>query len=191
METEFLNKNDGRVVVITDKENTTLTENDVELVNSYFDRIQNEFPDAYKSLDKLYHNFKPLQRRFRFKVVNRFLQCNFGRYDTAEYDIDKDNNWHFEKTDCPIRGDCPLENIVCFPKMKSCLSLREIEVINLAVEGHNSEEIAEILHISTHTVHNHVTNILDKMNVHSMKYVYKWYITNNKTLNNDKRSGNQ
>lgn len=45
------------------------------------------------------------------------------------------------------------------------LTDRELEVLGLIVEGSTNQEIALQLHISPHTVKNHVHNILDKLQV--------------------------
>ena len=43
------------------------------------------------------------------------------------------------------------------------LSDREIQVLRLVAEGLSNKEIAVALHISTHTVARHVTNIMRKL----------------------------
>ncbi len=40
---------------------------------------------------------------------------------------------------------------------------RELEVLKLVAEGHSSQEIAELLHISPKTVHRHRASILEKL----------------------------
>jgi DNA-binding NarL/FixJ family response regulator len=47
------------------------------------------------------------------------------------------------------------------------LSPREIEVLGLIIEGLGDKVIARRLHISGHTVHRHVSNILTKLDVTS------------------------
>lgn len=57
------------------------------------------------------------------------------------------------------------------------LSNRELDVFNLIVEGLSNKEISEQLFISEHTVKNHITNILAKLNVsdrvHAIALVYE------------------
>lgn len=45
------------------------------------------------------------------------------------------------------------------------LTNRELEVLGSIVKGRSNQQIATQLHISVHTVKNHVHNILDKLNV--------------------------
>jgi DNA-binding CsgD family transcriptional regulator len=47
------------------------------------------------------------------------------------------------------------------------LSVRELEVLRLIVEGRSNPDIAEILHISRHTARAHVSNILRKLDASS------------------------
>ena len=50
-------------------------------------------------------------------------------------------------------------------KIKSVLTLREKEVLNLLSKGFLNKEIAAILNISENTVRNHLVNIFGKLNV--------------------------
>jgi len=47
------------------------------------------------------------------------------------------------------------------------LSRRENEVLMLLLQGHRSNDIAETLYISRHTVRNHIRSIFKKLDVHS------------------------
>ena len=53
------------------------------------------------------------------------------------------------------------------PVAEPILSKREHEVLRLLVEGKTNQEIATALFISPHTVTNHVTSILSKLNLES------------------------
>jgi DNA-binding NarL/FixJ family response regulator len=48
------------------------------------------------------------------------------------------------------------------------LSPRERQVLGLVAQGRLAKEIAEILHLSEHTIHNHCQSIMDTLDVHSM-----------------------
>lgn len=62
-------------------------------------------------------------------------------------------------------------------KMHYALSNRELDVFGLIVGGLSNKEISEKLFISEHTVKNHITNILAKLNVsdrvHAIALVYE------------------
>jgi DNA-binding NarL/FixJ family response regulator len=47
------------------------------------------------------------------------------------------------------------------------LTPREIDVLRLISQGKNNREAAEVLGLSEHTVHRHVSNILTKLNLPS------------------------
>lgn len=57
------------------------------------------------------------------------------------------------------------EGIVFFSKPLHLLTRRECEVLQLLAEGKSNRAVAESLEISEKTVKNHVSNILQKMNV--------------------------
>jgi DNA-binding NarL/FixJ family response regulator len=53
------------------------------------------------------------------------------------------------------------------PKVGSDLSAREREVLTLLARGRSTAEMVEELHLSIHTVRNHIRNILNKLQAHS------------------------
>jgi len=54
------------------------------------------------------------------------------------------------------------------PQTLSCgLTLRELEVLHLLVEGHSNRAIGDLLSVSQRTVENHVSHILTKLNLES------------------------
>ena len=56
----------------------------------------------------------------------------------------------------------------CAPRTLSYgLSLRELEVLRLVVEGHSNRAIGDLLSVSLRTVENHVRHILTKLNLES------------------------
>ena len=48
------------------------------------------------------------------------------------------------------------------------LSAREREILQLIAEGKSNKEVANLLHLSLHTVETHRTHILQKLNLHSI-----------------------
>jgi DNA-binding NarL/FixJ family response regulator len=51
------------------------------------------------------------------------------------------------------------------PQLEVQLSRRELDVLNLLVQGKSNRDMAEIMFISEKTIKNHLTNIFRKMNV--------------------------
>jgi DNA-binding NarL/FixJ family response regulator len=48
------------------------------------------------------------------------------------------------------------------------LSIREKEIMRLLVSGKSNRQIADLIHVSPATVETHRTNILQKLNIHSL-----------------------
>ncbi len=61
------------------------------------------------------------------------------------------------------------------------LTQRELEIVNLMVQGMNAQEIAENLHLSVHTIYTHRKNIMRKLDVSSAAEVIL-YAINTKLL---------
>lgn len=87
----------------------------------------------------------------------------------------------FDVLDALARGDTPLSSAMAtkilqefqepaqptaeMPEPVDSLTAREIEVLELIVEGRSNKEIAEALVISESTVKNHLRNILEKLHL--------------------------
>lgn len=54
------------------------------------------------------------------------------------------------------------------------LTDREREIIHLVAAGHTNRQIAEMLSISEHTVHNHRANLMEKLGVHNRLELLKY-----------------
>mgnify|MGYP003760221513 CR=1 FL=1 len=63
------------------------------------------------------------------------------------------------KQNCPPPGEEANDKA----KLLDLLTPREKEVLSLVARGYNNNEIAAYLHISKHTVKNHVSNIYHKL----------------------------
>lgn len=51
--------------------------------------------------------------------------------------------------------------------MRSILTAREKEIFNLLIENNTTSDIASLLHISEKTVRNHISNVIQKLDVSS------------------------
>jgi len=56
------------------------------------------------------------------------------------------------------------------------LSDREREILHLIATGHSNREIADVLNISEHTVHNHRARLMEKLGVHDRLELLKYAI---------------
>jgi len=61
------------------------------------------------------------------------------------------------------------------------LTSREIDVLQLIVEGNTNRQISESLHISVRTVESHRSNIMEKLNLHSRVELVRYANENNLT----------
>lgn len=158
---------ENQLWVITEEgKNVLVDESNKEMVQKLCDMIREYFPAAYKALAKEYQKSSFNVGYFQWLIVRRFYKCNFGKLDPTQQDIEKNGKFNFEKVDCPLRGECKLEGIVCGPKFNTSLSQAEERVMRLLYEGRSKEEIAEALFISPCTVKNHIISAYCKLGVH-------------------------
>ena len=116
---------------------------------------------------------------YEYKVVHRFIRCNFGDYNQGAIDINHNGTFQFEEVGCPLRGECPLEGVVCKPELDTRLSDREMDVFRLYAQNLQTEQIAEELHISPCTVNRHRQNIKAKIRVGNVSEMVAYWYANN------------
>lgn len=162
---EFYNAPDGQVCMKpADGGVIVLDENQKEIIQEMLLEIQEFWPDAFKRISELYSASSMNRAYFEFRMVRRFCRCNFGLYDTQNWDIDEFGKWHFEQVSCPLRGECSDEGVICNPKMQTKLSAREMEIARLLAYM-SPEEIANELKLSIRTVYNHIQAIKIRLNL--------------------------
>nr|MBA5584969.1 response regulator transcription factor [Anaerobacillus isosaccharinicus]QOY38474.1 response regulator transcription factor [Anaerobacillus isosaccharinicus] len=91
--------------------------------------------------------------------VQEDLRNQFKSYLNQNYIIETEISLH----DPFLHNSNKIEEKALFQDLQ--LTPREIDVLNLVLKGLNNREIAESLYISDHTVKNHVTKILQKLDV--------------------------
>lgn len=157
---EFYNTPDGSVCCKPDgKPMFILDESCRTLIEEMIVTIKELYPDAFKALSELYSTSERNRSFYEYRIVSRFIRCNFGEYDALHADVDAMGGLHIEEVKCPIRGECRLEGCVCRPRLQSTLSHREREVALLLGKGYDKLEVANELMISVYTVSRHVANI--------------------------------
>lgn len=125
--------------------------------------IRDLYPGAFSALSQLYSKSERNKDYFEFKIVHRFIRCNFGEYDALSYDISQVGCFNVEDVRCPMRGECLFEGIICKPTLQTTLSQREQEVATLLAQGLCRQEVADELSISVYTVNRHIANIKARM----------------------------
>lgn len=163
--------------------NRVVDESQTELIKFVLDEIREYFPAAYKALVNEYQNSSFNVPYFQYLIVRRFCKCNFGKLDGTKSDIDRFGRINFEKVECPLRGECKFEGVVCSPKFNSNLSDAELRVMKLIFQGASNDDVAEQLHISPNTVKNHIKSVYLKLGIHE-KSEFIRYAENNNLFNN-------
>ncbi len=143
-----------------------ITEKDTNLIGALLEMISTRYPEAYGALEKEYSRSSANIPYYQYLIVRRFCKCNFGKLDCKRMDIEADGTFNFDKLDCPLRGECHLEGVVCSPKFNARLSTQELRVMRLVYEGREKEEISRELFISPHTVKNHIKAVYTKLGIH-------------------------
>lgn len=146
----------------------TFTEESTEIRDFLFDRIERFYPSALFALYECYKRLEHRPNYRKFRMMQRFCRCNFGTADTTHHDIDAGSVFRFEKPTCPLRGDCPHENVICNPEFHSGLSKAEYRVAELLCENKTPTQIADELIIAVSTVCNHRAAIYATLNIHSL-----------------------
>jgi DNA-binding CsgD family transcriptional regulator len=83
-------------------------------------------------------------------------------------DIDAQGAFCLEEVQCPMRGECQLDGIVCGAKFNTRLTARQEEVMRRYCEGLTYQEIAEMLFISPETVKTIKRDAFRKVGVHDI-----------------------
>lgn len=125
--------------------------------------IRDRYPKAHVRLMQIYSASTMNRWHYEFRVVHRFIRCNFGEYDQYNLDINHNGQFIFEEVKCPLRGECEHENVICRPELNTRLTEREIEVFRLIASNLQTDDIASELHISPYTVSRHRENIKAKI----------------------------
>lgn len=175
---EFFNSPDGAVMLQElDTPVRELRDTDRHIIEEVIIIIMDMFPEAYEHLSNLYYSSKPNKFFFEYKIVHRFLRCNFGEWDLFHHDIDSCGNIHFEEVKCPIRSECLYNGIICKPKLNTNLTDRELGVLSLIGIGCQSPSIADTLTISVSTVNRHRENIKSKLKLKTLGELVAYYNT--------------
>ena len=176
---EFFADTNGTVYVQTEDGSCRIvTERDRELISDVIKRISEIHPKTYDALMKQYAKSNRNKWFQEFLAFQRFVRCNWGNHDRSTQDVGATGVFHYEHVSCPMRGECPLENVVCHPEIDTNLSEREKEVLTLIADGLQAQDIADRLCISINTVNRHRENIKIKTGTRSVAELTTWYYKN-------------
>lgn len=175
---EFFAYEDEVLIRLNDGSIRKLVESDYEIVNEMSELIGTFYPKAFDALSKEYKSCAPNQPYFRFRIVCRFVRCNFGALDHIP-DVSSDSRFVFEHIRCPLRGECRFDGIICRPEFAHQLSPAEARVMALVYDGLTEDEIGARLKLSPLTVHTHVRNTYVRLGLHSKGEFIKYASSHN------------
>ena len=172
---EFHNSPDGQVCCKPVNEPMfILKETDSKLIASMLTAIQELYPAAFAALSEIYSRSELNKNYYQFKMVHRFIRCNFGEYDALSLDVNGGGEFRFEDVRCPLRGECLFEGVICRPVLDTKLSSREEQVAKLLAKGYKFEDIGKELHISPFTVKRHIANIKTRLKLNTHQIIAKF-----------------
>lgn len=165
----WIRKSDGAMEILRET-NYVFVEKLVMYISTFY-------PKAYAALCLEYKGCSANPSYYRFRIVVRFIRCNFSALDNIP-DIDSNLHCSFEPINCPLRGECRYDHIICCPEFDHQLSPAEIRVLELVYEGLTEEEIADCLRLSPLTIHTHVRNAYSRLGLHSKAEFIKYATLN-------------
>mgnify|MGYP000990058592 FL=1 len=175
---EFYRTPNGGIMIHDEKGVRELKENDRNFISAMMQKIGDFHPDALARLSQHFDKKRFNIPHFVYSIVSRFIRCNWGRFDSV-IDIDQFGYFNFEEVECPLRGECPHEGIICRPRFNSNLSEREIEVMSNYYKNKSTVQIADDMCLSTETVRTHKRNAFKRTGTHSLAEFYLYAKNNN------------
>lgn len=158
-----------------------LTPSDRDAIEFMLDQMQQHFPAAIERLQEWAEESKPNKRFFEYRMVDRFIRCNFGEADFLYSDVE-DGMFHFEEVKCPLRGICKDENVICKPKFNMPVSREESRAAVLYSKGLTANEIAKVLGKGVKTVKNQLGNAAKRLGLNRTRDLIKIFSVYNITM---------
>ena len=158
-----------------------LTPSDRDEVEWMLGQIRHLFPEASGRLEEWAGGSKPNSRFFEYRMVDRFIRCNFGEADFLYSDVEN-GMFHFEEVKCPLRGICKDENVVCKPKFRISLPEEEGKAAALYSKGMTAHEIARVMKKSAKTIKNQLDNVRKRLHLDRTRDLIKIFSIYNITL---------
>lgn len=87
LQIEFALSPSGDLLIQDAKGVRTYREEDRDITDTLFAMIETDYPEAFAALQDFYAKSRHNLLYYKYKVVHRFLRCNFGRFDNT-LDID-------------------------------------------------------------------------------------------------------
>lgn len=153
-------------------------EHDYDLIGYLVEHISTFYPKAYTALCTEYKDCAANRPYYYYRIAARFVRCNFSVLDSIP-DIGADLHFHFEHINCPLRGECKYDHVICRPEFDHKLSRAERPVMALVYEGLNETAIGDRLRLSPLTIHTHIRNAYSRLGIHSKAEFVKYAAVHN------------
>jgi len=172
---EFYADTNGTVFVLyPDGSTKMLAETDRVLIEGVLDTLESLHPECLSRLKDIYRKSSNNKVYHEYRIVQRFIRCNWPLLDSNTKDFSP-GQINSESFYCSLRQECEQCGIICNPKISTTLTSREIEVFSLIASGMQSEEIADKLFLSVHTINRHRENIKLKIEARSVAEMIIWW----------------
>ena len=158
-----------------------LTPQDRDCIEYMMENIGKYFPDAMKAIKKWAAASKMNKFYYEYRIVDRFIRCNFGEADFLHKDIDDLGLFHLEEVKCPMRTICEHEGVICKPKANLNLSEEEKKAAGLYAKGLLPGEIAVRLGKSESTIKRQLYNAYKRLNLPHPRWLIRLFSVYNIT----------
>lgn len=139
-----------------------LTPKDRDAIEFMLRNMEKCFPETVKRLKEWAVDSAANKRFFEYRMVDRFIRCNFGEADFLYPDVEN-GMFHFEEVKCPLRGICKDENLICKPKIQVPVGREEGKAAMLYSKGLSAYEIAAVVGKSVKTIKNQLDNVRKRL----------------------------
>lgn len=148
---------------------------DRECVEFMMEIISKVYPAAMEALQRWAAPSKLNKHYYEYRIVDRFIRCNFGEADFLRTDIDDLGMFHLEEVKCPLRNICEHEGVICKPKAKLALSDEELRVAGLYAKGYLPGEIASELGKKQATVKRQIYNAYHRLKLPHPRWLIRMF----------------
>ena len=151
-----------------------LTPQDRDAIEFMLSNIRLYFPDTMARLEEWAGDSKLNRLYYEYRMVDRFIRCNFGDADFLSPDIEM-GLFHFEEVRCPLRGICKDEGHICKPKANLGMSKEERKVVSLYAKGYLPSEIATILGKAENTCKQQLSSVCKKLKLKHPRWLIRLF----------------
>ena len=172
----------GKTYFVKDKIPRPLTMLDRDVIEIVLWNLKNYFPETLERLELMHASLYTKNKEyFEYRIADRFIRCNFGKADFMHNDIEE-GLFNFEEVECPLRGICEDQGLICKPKPQIGINKEEAKVVSLYIKGLLPKEIAEKLDKSEKTCKNQIWNVCKKLKLANPRWLFRLFTICNVTL---------